>query len=44
MRIMLDISEQEIKRLHELVEIPSSIESVDEAEVALAIHTLIEVA
>lgn len=47
MQIMLEISEEEIQRLHDLVgwpEEPSPVEYVDEAEVALAIHTLIEVA
>lgn len=47
MQVMLDVSEKEIQRLHELVGIPeepSSVEYVDEAEIAMAIHTLIEVA
>lgn len=47
MQIMLDVSEKEIQRLHELIGIPeepSPVEFVDESEVAMAIHTLIEVA
>lgn len=47
MQVMLDVSEKEIQRLHELVGIPeesSPVEYIDEAEVAMAIHTLIEVA
>lgn len=47
MQVVLDISSKEIERLHELVGIPDEPfppEFVDEAEVAMAIHTLIEVA
>lgn len=47
MQVMLEVSSQEIERLHELVGIPNEPfppEFVDEAEVATAIHTLIEVA
>lgn len=47
MQVMLDVSEKEIQRLHELVgmpEEPSPAEYMDEAEVTMAIHTLIEVA
>lgn len=47
MQVMLDISNKEIERLHELVGIPDEPfppEFVDEAEVVMAIHTLIEVA
>lgn len=47
MQVMLEVSSQEIERLHELVGIPNEPfppEFVDEAEVAMAIHTLIEVA
>lgn len=47
MTVMLDISEKEIQRLTELVGIPDSdevIEDIDESTIAMAIHTLIEVA
>lgn len=46
MQVTLEISTQEIERLHELVGIPDEPfppEFVDEAEVVMAIHTLIEV-
>lgn len=47
MQVVLDISDKEIERLHELVGIPDKpflSEFVDEAEIAMAIHTLIDVA
>lgn len=47
MTVTLEITEKEVERLHELVGIPDEvfpIEFVDEAAVAMAIHTLIEVA
>lgn len=45
MKVVLEISEKEIERLHELIGIPeetSPLESVDEADIVMAIHTLIE--
>lgn len=43
MIVVIDVSEKEIKKLEESVGFPADIENTDSDEVAMAIHTLIEV-
>lgn len=43
MKVVLDISEKEIKRLNEAVDFIEDVENVDEYEIEMAIHTLIDV-
>lgn len=43
MKIVLDISKKEIEKLNEAIGFSSNIEDIDEDEIEMAIHTLIDV-